>query len=110
MQVLAYIMSRAVSDVSISSISITTSIRSGKYYILVAPDHAEYWIRFKEKYPNSIYLAHIRSARVDEVACPEFDTVQDLLNWLSDALSLSQGEKNLLRVVVMGRIPIHCCY
>jgi len=110
LELLTRLLSRAVSDVSISSISITTSIKSGKYFILVDPNHVRYWSRFKEKYPSSIYLAHGRGARVDGVACPEFATVQDLLSWLLDALSLSQGEKNLLHVAVMGKIPIHCCY
>ena len=97
MQLLTDILSRAVSDVSVSRASVATSTKSKKYFIAVTPDHAEYWGRFKERYPDSIYLARSRGARVDGVACPEFTTTLDLLNWLSDVLGLTQGERKLLR-------------
>lgn len=96
MRVLVCILTRAVPNVPISSTSITTSIKSKMYYILVTPEHKEYWVRFREKYPNCLILAQERGAIIDEVACPEFTTVKNLLNWLSDVLKLSQGEKKLL--------------
>jgi len=96
MQVLIYIMSRAVPNMSINSLSITTSLTSEMYYILVSPDHKGYWAQFKRKYPSSVRLAQEWGARVDKVACPEFTTIKNLLGWLSEVLGLTQGEEKLL--------------
>jgi len=105
MQVLVYILSRAVSDVPVSSASIVMSTQSRKYYIGVRPNHPKYWEWFKRRHPNSIHLAQSRGARVKGVTCPEFTTAQAVLEWLSDTLGLSCGERNLLRLCsgVVGR-------
>ena len=92
---LTLLLSRTVFDVPVSSASVAKSKRD-KYFILVNPDHMVYWARFKAKYPNSVSLAQIRGAEVDGLACPEFDVLEDLINWLFDVLELTQGERKLL--------------
>ena len=97
MQVLTYILSRAVPDMRVSYAVVTDSVRRRGYFILVDPDHIGYWARFKRRYPYCAHVAQVRGARVD-VACPEFSTKKELLDWLADILDLSQGERRLLYI------------
>jgi len=94
---LTYLLSRAVPNVYVSYAVITDSFGVAGYFILVDPEHTEYWTWFKRRYPHCVSLAQDRGANVN-AACPEFPTQKGLLDWLSDTLGLSQGERNLLRL------------
>jgi len=79
---------------------VITELVGGRwYFILVTPDHIEYWAQFKRRYSNSVRLAQERGAKMGG-ACPEFPTQKELLDWLADTLGLSQGERKLLRLTV----------
>lgn len=107
---LTYILSRAVSGVRVTSAEVVGTdqiehwIQDGApgrtiYWIRVDPDHYTYWKCFKEAYPNWKQVAHKYRTIPDlSCFCPEFTTVQDLMNWLFDVLGLTCGERRLLRL------------
>jgi len=97
MQMLTHILSRAVPNARVSYAVITELVRGRWYFILVTPEHTEYWVQFKRSYPNGEKLARERGAKMSG-ACPEFPARRRLLDWLSDTLSLSQGERRLLYI------------
>ena len=96
---LTRILSRAVPEVRVSYAVIIELVRGQWYFILVAPDHIEYWTQFKGRYFNGVRLAQERGAKMGG-ACPEFPTQKGLLDWLADTLGLSQGERKLLHLSV----------
>jgi len=98
---LTHILSRAVSgvqDVRIDSVKIShvQYHSETRFYIYVLPDQSGYWKRFKKKYPECIRLAWERNAIVQDVACPEFCSRDVLIDWLSEILGLTDGERKLL--------------
>lgn len=95
MRVLTYILSRAVPNAYVSRAAITELVKGRWYFILVTPEHVAYWARFKSRYPYCVRLAQARGAKMGG-ACPEFPTQKELLDWLSDTLGLSQGERRML--------------
>ncbi|RLI54225.1 MAG: hypothetical protein DRP09_13700 [Candidatus Thorarchaeota archaeon] len=97
MQMLTHILSRAVPNARVSHAVITDLVRGRWYFILVVPDHIEYWAQFKRRYFNGVRLAQERGAKMGG-ACPEFSTQKGLLDWLADTLGLSQGERRLLYI------------
>ena len=100
-RLLTQLLARAVLSVYVESATLTRTStgfdESHHYFILVAPEHSEYWIQFKRSYSNSEKLAQERGARIGG-ACPEFSTQKGLLDWLADTLGLSQGERRLLYI------------
>ena len=98
---LTYILSRAVSgvrdaridSVEISCVRYRTDMR---FYIYVLPDQSGYWKRFRERYPDCTRLARERNAKVHNAACPEFCSRDALIDWLSEVLGLTDGERKLL--------------
>jgi len=124
MKTLIYILSQAVPDVQIAKARITYLVRgtSGRYFVDgepsqagitylvedrprrycfvdVEPNHLKYWLRFKERYPNSTHLARKHGAILVASPCPEFCSREDLLDWLLDVLGFSQGERSLLHLM-----------
>jgi len=97
MQMLTHILSHAVPNARVSYAVITDLVKGRWYFILVTPDHSEYWAQFKRRYSNSVRLAQERGAKMSGT-CPEFSTQKGLLDWLADTLGLSQGERRLLYI------------
>ena len=97
MSLLMSIISRAVPDACIDSVEIScVRYRSGTwFYIYVTPDQSSYWKRFRERYPECTRLAWKRNAYVHTV-CPEFCSRDALIDWLSEVLGLTDGERKLL--------------
>lgn len=76
-----------------------------RFYIYVPYIQFKYWKRFKERYPGWLSLARKHNVeKVIDVACPEFNTLEDLLEWLSDVLELTTGERNLLYLDTERRV------
>jgi len=74
-------------------------------YYFISRLETGWWWKFKEAYPRWFTVAQkYRSYRyccypagtVD--ACPEFHSVDDLVDWLSETLNLPKGVTNLLRI------------
>ncbi len=101
-RLLTFIMSRAVPDARVESAWVTHvpwwDIRL--YFIFVDPFHSDYWIQFKKRYPYWERVALKYGAKAIEAACPEFDSFENLMNWLFDVLILPQGERNLLQLLM----------
>ncbi|RLI41745.1 hypothetical protein DRO59_06100 [Candidatus Bathyarchaeota archaeon] len=119
-RLLAFILSRGVPEVKVESVQVVETPTSPqwaldlevgelrlvtiepKYTFFVKPDPRSYWRRFKEKYPHWDRIALKYGAAVSPLVCrlcPEFPSRDALVNWLSDTLDLSQGERNLLRLL-----------
>jgi len=93
-----YIITRAVPGACIDSVEIScVRYRTGAwFYIYVPPDQSGYWKRFRERYPDCTRLARERNAKVHNAACPEFCSRDALIDWLSEVLGLTDGERKLL--------------
>ena len=91
------ILSRAVPDVRVDSVAVVGSV-GGPCWLLVTPNHYEFWTRFKKSYPHWKRLARKYGvlSSVTGTRCPVFSTQKGLLSWLSDVLNLPSGERNLL--------------
>ncbi|RLI43463.1 hypothetical protein DRO59_00930 [Candidatus Bathyarchaeota archaeon] len=98
MELLARLLARAVPDAHVELVEIACV--NTKFFIHVTPNHFRYWERFKKRYSYSLGLAQDRGARVFRAACPEFHTKKDLIDWLSDTLDLTPGERNLLHLSI----------
>ncbi|RLI41750.1 hypothetical protein DRO59_06125 [Candidatus Bathyarchaeota archaeon] len=102
---LTLIMSRAVPEVKVESVEVRSTRK--KYWIDVEPNHPWYWLKFKKTYPRWKQDA-VANGAVNPTGleffersglyggCPEFPTQKNLLDWLSDVLNLSHGERSLL--------------
>jgi len=117
---LTFLLSRAVPDVCVWRVEVVKSLvpvrifrglkrmcfKTGVSYSFdVRPEPYLYWRRFKEIYPRWRRLAFKCGQRHSVVICelcPEFASRSMLIEWLSDVLDLSQGERNLLRLVGVG--------
>ncbi len=97
---LAVVLSRAVPDVQVESAEIVKSPARAVCWIRVSPNHDRYWRRFKEVYPYCLRLALKHGAEIRLTACPEFCAREALINWLSDTLCLTHGERNLLHLML----------
>jgi len=82
------------------------------YSFDVRPEPYIYWRRFREIYPHWKQVAYkYRSATYSVTTrklCPEFSSRGMLIDWLSDVLSLSPGERNLL-YLMEGKIRCRGC-
>ncbi|RLI41748.1 hypothetical protein DRO59_06115 [Candidatus Bathyarchaeota archaeon] len=99
-QQLTVIMSRAVSEVRITSSWLVDDPGYARVFIFVEPNHSDYWLWFKGKYPHWAQVALKHKVKYVDSVCPEFPTKKNLLDWLSDVLNLSHGERNLLQLCV----------
>ena len=102
---LTLIMSRAVPEVKVESVEVRSTRK--KYWINVEPNNPWYWLKFKKTYPrwkqdavangvvNLTWLESFERFGLYGV-CPLFPTQKNLLDWLSDVLNLSHGERSLL--------------
>jgi len=101
--VLTHILSHAVPEIRVEQAQIACWIvdEQSAYFIVVHPDHIEYWLNFHKRYPQYKHLAlkHGAGRHTLGYCCPEFPTRGDLISWLADTLDLPQGERNLLRLV-----------
>jgi len=101
-QMLTSIMSRAVPGARVESAWVSHvpwwDVRL--YFIFVDPDHSGYWLQFKKRHPHWERVALKYGAKAIEAACPEFDSFENLMNWLFDVLILPQGERNLLQLLM----------
>lgn len=101
-QLLTFMMSRAVPGTRVESARVSHvpwwDVRL--YFIFVDPDHGGYWLQFKKRYPHWERVALKCGAKVIKAACPEFDSVENLMNWLFDVLILPRGERNLLQLLM----------
>lgn len=103
---LTHILASTVPHVLVESVLIVRV--NGVYHIHVRPNHLDYWNAFRRKYPGAVTRALKYGARVMvdrgrtlvTLACPEFATKEDLLDWLEDVLGISQSERRLLRLCV----------
>jgi len=98
LELLTRLLSRAVPDARVELVEIARV--DNRFYIHITPNHFRYWGRFRRRYFYSMDLAQERGARVLHTACPEFHTKRDLIDWLSDMLKLTQGERNLLHLSI----------
>ncbi|RLI41746.1 hypothetical protein DRO59_06105 [Candidatus Bathyarchaeota archaeon] len=100
MQVLTLIMSRAVPDVQIESAEVVESVSRtlSLYWIRVKPNHDKYWERFMVLYPHWKQVGWFRNLGSRFV--PIFPSRAMLIDWLSDVLGLTQGERNFLQLCV----------
>jgi len=101
-EALTFLLSRAIPDIQVTTSRVAWWIGARsrrRYFVDVYPEHLRYWSRFREKYPSSVQLALERGAESVTTTCPEFCSREDLLDWLLDVIGLSQGERNLLRLV-----------
>ena len=92
-QLLTVILNRAVPDVCVKRAKLDGG---DLFYILVQPAHSRYWSRFKKKYSYCVRLALEYDAEVFGGYCPEFRSPRLLIDWLSEVLSLTEGERKLL--------------
>ena len=106
-QILTSLLARVVPDVRVESASLVKTFRAPwlwSYWISVEPNHYRYWWQFKEIYPHWKRVAFAYHARKDSLNscgfCPEFDVLENLLNWLFDVLGLDYGERKLLLLCV----------
>ncbi len=108
-QVLTQLLADAVPKVQVKSATVVRA-PTGLYWILVKPNHYGYWDWFREIYPHWKRVAFTYHARKDSLNscgfCPEFDVLENLLNWLFDVLGLNCGERKLLLLCV-GRRGCH---
>ncbi|RLI16644.1 hypothetical protein DRO41_00910 [Candidatus Bathyarchaeota archaeon] len=97
---LTRVLARAVPEVFVERAEITYAPLAKAYFIIVHPSHVKYWLRFHKKYPHykRIALRYGVSEHNISGCCPEFFNKADLVNWLVDVLSLSRGERKLLRL------------
>jgi len=99
LEYLAWLLERAVPNVKVESAALVRS-SVGLCWIRVDPRHYEYWRRFRKAFPSCVQIARTHKATdkslMIEGFCPEFDDLKNLLNWLFDALELTQGERKLL--------------
>ncbi|RLI43466.1 hypothetical protein DRO59_00945 [Candidatus Bathyarchaeota archaeon] len=70
------------------------------YFINILPAHMEYWVWFKKTYPHWKQVAVSHNAVALDTPCPEFNTKEDLINWLIDVVNVTEGERSLLRLVL----------
>ncbi|RLI16634.1 hypothetical protein DRO41_00860 [Candidatus Bathyarchaeota archaeon] len=102
---LTRLLANAVPDVYVKSATVIRALPN-VYWILVDPDHEKYWERFGEIYPHWKQVAFTYHVRKDSLGlrgfCPEFDDLENLLNWLFEVLELPQGERNLLLLLCKG--------
>jgi len=123
-QVLTAILSHAVPSVRVWKVEIVESlvplrwsfdskkmtpypVKLGVAYSFdVRPEPYIYWRRFRKLYPHWEQVAYKYRSTTYSVAtcklCPEFSSRGTLIDWLSDVLSLSPGEKKLLHLVGRG--------
>jgi len=95
------LLSRAVPDARVDSVVIVKSL-GDQYWFLVAPSHYKYWDRFERTYPHWRQVAYrhgVLSQSVTRGCCPVFPTQKKLLDWISDVLNLTPGERRLLHLV-----------
>ena len=91
------ILARAVPEVGVKLV-VVNSVRH--FFIYVEPSHGDYWVRFKMKYPHWERVALKHKAVNVDVACPEFGSCEDLVDWITDVMNLPHGVSNLLRISV----------
>jgi len=99
-KMLAHILDRATPDVRVTAARITRWPSEGLYFINVYPVHMEYWMTFKKTYPYWKQAAMKYNAAKLLTPCPEFNTKEDLINWLIDVVSVTGGERSLLRLAL----------
>jgi len=101
-KMLAHILDRATPDVRVTAARITRwpTETEGSYFINVYPVHTEYWMTFKKTYPYWKQVAAKYNAAKFDTSCPEFNTKEDLINWLIDVVSVTGGERSLLRLAL----------
>jgi len=99
-KMLAHILDRATSDVRVTAVRITCWPTEGPYFIGVYPVHMEYWVAFKKTYPYWKQVAAKYNVVKFDTPCPEFNTEEDLINWLIDVVSVTKGERSLLRLAL----------
>lgn len=95
------LLSRAVPNVQVDSVVIVKSL-GDLYWFLITPSHYKYWTRFDRTYPHWRQVAYRYGVLPESVTgdcCPVFPTQKRLLDWLSDVLNLTPGERNLLCLV-----------
>ena len=95
------LLSRAVPDIQVDSVMIVKSL-GDQYWLLVIPSHYKYWDYFGRTYPcwkQVAYKYRVLPSSVTGTCCPVFSTQKGLLDWLSDVLCLSLGERKLLYLV-----------
>jgi len=97
LELLARLLSRAVPEVGVKLV-VVNSVRH--FFIYVEPSHGDYWVRFKMKYPHWERVALKYKAVNVDVACPEFGSCEDLVDWITDVMNLPRGVSNLLRISV----------
>ena len=99
LECLAWLLDRAVPNMKVESAVLVRS-SAGLCWIRVDPRHYEYWKRFRKTFPSCVQIARSYKATggslMNEGFCPEFDDLENLLNWLFEVLELTQGERNLL--------------
>jgi len=101
-EILTFLLSRAIPDVSIRSARISRWAWR-EYLLVVDPHHATFWDRFRMRYPYCRRLAFEHGANrdsVDNCFCPTFPTREHLIDWVLDTLDLPLGERRLLRFYV----------
>jgi len=98
---LTFIMSRAVPEVHVERVKISYWPMDRTYYISVYPSQMKYWLCFRKKYPywRQVALKYTMEERVASTFCPEFHTKKDLINWLIDVVSVTEGERKLLKIL-----------
>ena len=97
-RVLTTILSRAVSGACVTLARVVRWSTKDSYYIQVNPDHTTYWFLFKEVYPDWDQVALRHNVVELNLPCPEFNTEEDLIEWVIDVLSLTKGEETFLRL------------
>lgn len=95
MQVLTYILSRAMPNIYVAAAEIVTTPIRARYRIQIRPSHIVYWTQFKERYPHWEKVGSRYGCMVFRFA-PSFPSCVLLVEWLTDVLGLTNGEKNLL--------------
>ena len=61
----------------------TPNVRSDYFWIEVAPDHRDFWDRFKDRFDPSNKQASQLGAIYKYRACPEFPSIAKLFTWLN---------------------------
>jgi len=99
---LTFLLSRAVPDVNVRSARILQWTRRD-YFVSVDPHHRFFWDRFRIRYPHYGRVAlkyDVWRDSLDNSPCPMFPAKGALIDWLSDTLGLSLGERRLLHLCV----------
>ena len=82
------VLLRLFYGLNVDSLELVQSCEEYRWFLYAVPNHETFWKAFFELFPGARELAGNYGANIDGVFCPEFERVEDLLDWFQSVTGL----------------------